>query len=84
MAYNRKENQEAALHILTFYSVFLLALSLLAIVSGIYLGLSIYRIKKLITAKKVQVNTKIMILHAATFSLYMLITIVAVLFLGLA
>ena len=44
-------------------------------VSGLYLGLSIYRIKKLIKAKGIEVNTKIMILHAATFGFYVFSTI---------
>ena len=60
-----------------------LALCLLSIISGVYLGLSIYRIKKMITQKEDVVNTTIMTIHAATFTIYMLSTFVSVIILGL-
>ena len=52
-------------------------------VSGLYLGFSIYRIKKLIAKKEDLVNTKIMTLHALSFGIYMLSNIVSVTVLGL-
>ena len=59
------------------------ALSVLSIVSMIYFGFSILRIKKLITENEDVINTKIMTVHAATFSIYMLSTFVSVVGFGL-
>ena len=50
----------------------LLIICLLSFISGFYLGLSIYRIRKLTKEKEIQINTKIMILHGSTFILSML------------
>ena len=47
-------------------------------ISGIYLGCSIYRIMKLITDKEDLVNTKIMTIHAAAFGIYMISTLIFV------
>ncbi len=47
-------------------------------ISGIYLGCSIYLIKKLIIEKEDLVNTKIMTLHAAAFGIFMISTLVYV------
>ena len=65
------------------YSSFYLTVCLLSIISGIYLGVAIYRIKKLITEKEDLVNTKIMVIHAATFGIYMFSTLVSVSVFGL-
>ena len=45
---------------------------LLGLISAIYLGLSIYRIRKLTKQKEVQINTKIMIVRAYTVILTLL------------
>jgi drug/metabolite transporter (DMT)-like permease len=45
---------------------------LLDLISGIYLGLSIYRIRKLTKEKGIEINTKIMIVHVLTFILSLL------------
>ena len=47
-------------------------MNLLSITSGLYLGVSIYRIHKLIKEKQLQVNTKIMMIHAAIFGIFVL------------
>jgi hypothetical protein len=39
---------------------------------------SIYRIRKLTKEKEIEINTKIMILHAATFSIYVLSSIMII------
>ena len=52
-------------------------LSFLSIVTGIYFGFSIFRIKNLINESENLINTKIMTVHAATFSIFMLSTIVS-------
>ena len=50
-------------------------LSILSLVSGAYLGYSIYNIKKKITEKDDELNVKIMFLHAASFILFILSTL---------
>ena len=47
-------------------------MNLLSITSGLYLGVSIYRIHKLIKEKQIQVNTKIMMIHVATLGIFVL------------
>ena len=61
-----------------------MALCSLSIISGIYLGFSIYGIKKMITEKEDIVNSKIMTLHASTFTIYIVSTIFYVVFLWLS
>ena len=56
---------------------------MLSIVSGVYFGLSIYRIKKISTEKEDLVNSNALNLHAASFGIYMFSTIVSVVVLGL-
>jgi hypothetical protein len=60
-----------------------IGLCLLSIISGFYLGFSIYRIKKMATEKDDLVNTKIMTIHAASFGIYMLSSLVSVVMLVL-
>jgi hypothetical protein len=43
-----------------------LTLTLLEFISLIYLGLSIYRIRKMTKEKEIKINTKLMIVHALT------------------
>ena len=54
---------------------FILIFSLLALISCLYLGISIYRIKKLMNVKQLQVNTRIMVLHAVIFVIYVVINV---------
>ena len=55
------KNDMKTYHIATSSTtIFYLILSLLSVISGTYLGLSIHRIKKLITQKEDLINTKIM------------------------
>ena len=56
---------------------------MLSIVSGVYFGLSIYRIKKISTEKEDLVNSNALNFHAASFGIYMFSTIVSVVVLGL-
>ena len=56
---------------LMMFSILVMIISLLDVISAFYLGVSIYRIKKLISDKQLQVNTKIMVVQAATFTLYL-------------
>ena len=56
---------------LMMFSILVMIISLLEVISAFYLGVSIYRIKKLISDKQLQVNTKIMVVQAATFTLYL-------------
>ena len=60
-----------------------MALCTLSIISGTYLGVSVYRIKKKITDQEDLANTKIISIHAAVFTFYMISTFVSVLASGL-
>ena len=58
-----------------FYIIYM-ATCLLGFISGIYLGLSIFRIRKLTKERKLEINTKIMIVHISTFILFLVISVV--------
>ena len=58
-----------------YYKRLILIFSLVALISCLYLGVSIYRIKKLIRVKQLQVNTRIMVLHAVIFVIYVVINV---------
>ena len=60
----------------SYYQSFALCTALLSIISGLYLGVPIHQINKLIKEKQLQVNTKIMMVHAATFGIYVLSIII--------
>jgi hypothetical protein len=46
--------------------------NLLGLISAIYLVMSIYRIRRLTKENKIEINTKIMILHVSTVTIYLL------------
>ena len=50
----------------------LFIVNLLGLISAIYLVMSIYRIKRLTKENKIEINTKIMILHVSTVTIYLL------------
>ncbi len=54
------------------FTILLIFISLLDIISALYLGVSIYSIKKLITKRNLIIDTKIMIVQAVTFALYLI------------
>ncbi len=56
---------------LIIFTILFICLSILDTISVFYLGISIIHIRKLIKEKELLVNTKIMIVHAATFVLYL-------------
>jgi len=58
------------------FTILLIFISLLDIISALYLGVSIYSIKKLITKRNLIIDTKIMVVQAVTFALYLLSIIV--------
>jgi cation transport ATPase len=62
-------------HISSHYKtdkISLMIITLLCIISAIYLGMSIYRIRKLTKKKEIHINTKIMIVHSSTVIIYLL------------
>ena len=79
-----KKDKELAIIAAKYFTFSYLGLCILSIISGSYFGFAIYRVKKLIIEHKDLVNTKIMSMHAISFSVYMLSTIVSVVALGLS
>ena len=64
-------DNDASLKLQGYYFYCTIAFCFLSIISTAYLGLSIYRIKKLINEKELKVNTKLMILFATAFGLFL-------------
>ena len=56
------------------FDISLMILAVLSFISTIYLGLAIYRVRKLTKEKEIQINTQIMIFHTSTVILYFLST----------
>ena len=69
-------NRENLIKSFVYFTGVSLILCILAIIYGLYLGFAIYHIKQLINKKKLQVNTKIMLIHSATFFIAVISTIV--------
>ena len=72
-------NRENLIKSFVYFTGVSLILCILAIIYGLYLGFAIFHIKQLINKKKLQVNTKIMLIHSATFFIYVISTIVCAL-----
>ena len=64
-------DNDASLKLQGYYFYCTIVFCFLSIISTAYLGLSIYRIKKLINEKELKVNTKLMILFATAFGLFL-------------
>jgi len=60
--FQKIHDQDIIIYILTLFSY----------ISAIYLVWSIYRIRKLIKEKNIEINTKIVIVHALTISIFLL------------
>ena len=76
------QNTEGAYKVLRYYSYTFFSDCLLKIVFGSYMAYAIYRVKRIINQHEI-LNTKILTLHTASFAVYMLSTIINVLFIGL-
>ena len=71
--FSNKNEDEATKKAFKYYTAFDYVNSILSVVSGIYLGFSIYQIRKLNKEKETELNTTQMVLHVATFAISILV-----------